>query len=570
MPAIDPRILKNWPRPEVFRRELARRSQRERGWRDEDNVLRGGLMDFIRYFWHVIDPQTPLIEGQLMYAVVEHLEAVTFGDITRLVINVPFGCAKSVCTSVYWPAWEWAIGYAHHRWLCFSYSATLSERDNLRCRQVITSPEYQALYGDQFQLSNQQIINILNDKSGSKFASSVGGTGTGMRGQRVVIDDPLNVKEAESETVRAECIRWFRESISSRFNDLNKDALVIIMQRLHEEDLSGVVLGDDFNYTHLCIPWSYDPLRQEDANGEKIATSIGWTDWRTEAGQPAWPERFSAEAIDRIKKELGPYAVAGQLEQSPAPRGGGIVKREWFKGWAPANNKYPEWSFCLTSVDCAATSKSEADPTACTTWAVFSHSDTDNLPAVILVDSWAKRLNLHGDPEPRLPYEEFQIGDSPQMRRRKDQAYMRRVGNQLGLVEHVLHTARRFKVSLVLIEHEKSGIAVAQELRRLYKDEDFVVQLVVPKGDKYSRLMSVVPLFANGKIWAPLKPWAEELINEVCSFPRAKHDDLTDSTSMALSYLRNNNLLHTVDESRSELVETLTHRPRRQRSLYPV
>jgi predicted phage terminase large subunit-like protein len=354
--------------------------------------------------------------------------------------------------------------------------------------------------------------------------------------------------------------------------------LVLIGQRVHADDVSGLVLGEGFDYTHLMIPWEYDPLRQRDENDEPIKTPIGWFDPRTRDRESAWPERFSDSAISRLKAELGPYGFASQFQQSPAPRGGGIIQREWFKAWDPPNNKYPPFTFCMTAVDCAATQKASSDFTGCTTWAIFidPNETKQQVPAVILVDSWRRRLQLSASETiPRLPHEVVFMTDSPQMKRRKDLAYMERCGDQMGLVEWVAWTAKRFGSSVVLIEHEKTGLALGHELRRLNSKEDFNVWLQVPKGDKYSRLLACQALFANGRVYAPIKPWAEELIDEVCQFPFSKYKDLTDSTSMALTWLRNRGLLQLREEVRAQeaedsMYENVRARHRQQHmKLYP-
>src|SRR5262249_45210513 len=148
-------------------------------------VRQGGLIAFIRHFWSILEPETKFVDGWALWAVVEHLEAVTFGEITRLLINVPPGFAKSIIVDCFWPAWEWgAMNKPHLRYVAFSYSASLTERDNGKFRDLITSEPYQALYGDRVQLRNKTTIKVFNTKTGWKLASSVGGVGTGERGDR--------------------------------------------------------------------------------------------------------------------------------------------------------------------------------------------------------------------------------------------------------------------------------------------------------------------------------------------------------------------------------------------------
>src|SRR5262249_24705014 len=268
------------------------------------------------------EPETRLVEGWLLDAIAEHLEAVTLGKITRLLINVPPGSMKSLMTQVFWPAWEWRpMGLAHKRYVSFSYSSGLTERDNLKFKKLIVSDKYKQLWGDKFRIEKEGEIKVTNDKTGSKFASSVKGIGTGERGDRVVIDDPHDVHKSESDVVRTDAVRWFREAITDRLNNLDDSAIVIIMQRVHQLDISGFILEQGWPYTHLMVAMEYEIGRQP-------YNALGWTDPRTEDGELAWPERFSPEAVASIEREKGSWAYAGQYQQRPSPRGGGIIKME--------------------------------------------------------------------------------------------------------------------------------------------------------------------------------------------------------------------------------------------------
>jgi hypothetical protein len=174
-----------------YERRQERKSQSQRGWYDEDGVRQGGLMAFIRYYWRILEPEAELVEGWALYAIVEHLEAVSFGEIARLLITVPPGFMKSLCTDVFWPAWEWGpLGKAHLRYVAFSYSASLTMRDNERFRDLIIHNSYQALWGKEVRAVKIGETKVTNTRKGWKLASSVGGVGTGERGDRVILTTP--------------------------------------------------------------------------------------------------------------------------------------------------------------------------------------------------------------------------------------------------------------------------------------------------------------------------------------------------------------------------------------------
>jgi phage terminase large subunit-like protein len=165
-----------------------------------------------------------------------------------------------------------------------------------------------------------------------KVATSVGGTATGEGGDRIVVDDPHNVNEAESDLVRRGVIDWWDQVMSTRLNDPKTGAKVIVMQRVHEADLAGHVLAQG-GYEHLCLPAEYE--------GPTRSTMIGWSDPRTEAGELLWPERFGPDEINALKRSMGSYASAGQLQQRPAPAEGGILKRHWWRYWKPVGASLP-------------------------------------------------------------------------------------------------------------------------------------------------------------------------------------------------------------------------------------
>lgn len=543
------------------KRRQARSLQGKRGWYDDNGVRQGGLIAFVRYFWHVLEPDTPFVDGWVLWAVCEHLEAVTYGEITRLLINVPPGFAKSIIVDCFWPAWEWgAQDRPYLRYVAFSYSSSLTERDNGRFRDLITSSVFRALYGDRVRLRNKTTIKVMNNRTGWKLASSVGGVGTGERGDRVIIDDPHNVKEAESEVVRAEVVRWFRESVSSRFNNLETGALVIIMQRVHEDDVSGMILTEGLDYCHLMIPMRYEWERQTD-DGIPIETDIGWSDPRYDEqgpdhcdGELAWPERFSPQALARTEKEVGPYGWASQFQQRPAPRGGGIFQRDWWQLWDSPDGKFPVLEYVIASVDGAFTEKEENCPSALTVWGVFVNEHKRR--RIILVAAWRKFLK-------------FSAPKVDRKRNETTEAYRRRCMPDWGLVEWIADSCRRFKVDLLLIENKASGISAAQELRNRHGREGWAIHLVQVKGDKVARALAAQPTFSQGMVHAPDREWAEMVIDEMATFPKSRYDDLTDSSTQAINYLRSVGMAQSDDEAAHAEIEGVTHRPK-MKAIYPV
>lgn len=289
--------------------------------------------------WSVVVPAAPFKDNWHIGAICEHLEAVHRGQIRRLLINVPFRTAKSTIVSVCYPAWKW-IHKPAHKFLCGSYAAKLAIRDNLAMRRLIQSPWYRERWGrgfnlvdnsdwgdpDGFELTKDQNqkIRFENDRTGYRIAFGFEGGVMGDGGDDVIIDDPHDRDQAHSEKELASHLTTFDEAITTRLNDPAESAITIIMQRLHENDLSGHVLAKDLGYEHLLIPMHFDPARSK-------VTCIGWRDPRKETGELMHPARFPAHVVAEIEKAIGSYAAAGQLEQRPAPAEGGILKKQWFR-----------------------------------------------------------------------------------------------------------------------------------------------------------------------------------------------------------------------------------------------
>jgi predicted phage terminase large subunit-like protein len=499
---------------------------------------------FLRAAWRQIDP-SHWVDGWPIEAIAEHLEAVVDGEIKRLLINIPPRCSKSSLCSVAFPAWTWAQSVAGPTsgpgvpFLHASYAHQLSLRDSVKCRRLIESPWYQSYWGGRFDLTGDQNTKSRfgNTKGGERLITSIGAGVTGEGGNIIVIDDPNAANEAFSEATIQSTIDWWDTTMSTRLNDPKTGAYIIIQQRLAEDDLTGHVMSKDTGeFTWLCMPMHYDPDRS-------LPTKIGWTDPRTVAGELLWPERFGADEVRSLERSLGPFAAAGQLEQSPQPKGGGVIKREWWLNWT--EDAFPPMDYIVAYLDTAYTEKTENDYSAMTVWGVFT---TDPVAA----------QGRYIDPEGRVQYiDRVYTEQAPKV------MLMHGWHDRLAFHDLVKKTAEicgtdkkkgGMSVDLLIIEGKAAGISVSQELRRVYSDEKFGVRLDDPKNlDKLSRLYSVQHLFADGMIYAPDRKWADMVITEVANFPKGKHDDLVDTTSGALRHLRDAGLLIRSPEKMAEI-----------------
>lgn len=506
------------------------------------------LYEFMRGAWPYIDP-APWKDGWVVEAICEHLQAVVDGQIRRLIINVPPRHGKSDTGAVGFPAWVWAQPHVSPtsgpgvQLLYASYADKLSLRDSVKCRRLIESPWYQARWGERFKLASDQNTKhrFTNDKGGERLITSIDAGVTGEGGNIIFIDDPNAANDIASDTQLENTIEWWTTTMPTRANDLSTCAWIIIQQRLAENDLTGHILeheGDD-GWVHLCLPGRYEPERS-------FHTVIGWKDPRTEPGQLLWPERFSEEELKRLERRMGPYVFAGQIQQRPEPKGGGIIKREWWKLWEA--QRWPPMDFVLAWLDTAYTEDAMNDPSGMIIWGIYSgdvsaattrivgpdgepirHASTysEFAPRVMCMYGWTERLELH------------------------------------ELVRKSADVCTKMKVDTLVIENKASGISVAQELRRLYSRERFSVQLADPgRQDKVARLISVQHIFAEGMVYGPDRPWMEKIMSQVGQFPKGKHDEFVDCTSGALRKLRDMGLLVRQSEREAELEADRQYRGR--------
>ena len=516
----------------------------ERAKREERLILEGSLSTFVKAAWSSID-SSEYQESWALDALCDHLEAVTRGHIKRLLINFPPRCGKSNVTSIAWPVWVWAqsqtsfVSGPNVQFLCGSYNHTLALQHSNKARRLLQSPFFQHYWGDRFKLLADQNSKgqYDTDHGGSRIATSVGGSLIGIGGSVILVDDPHNTESVESEAERETVMRWWTELSSTRLNDPNLTAIVVVMQRLHEKDVTGNILEKSSqDWTHLMLPMRYVPNRHCIT---RLSPTRLWEDPRHETRQELlWPERYDEKQVKRLEADLGPYMASGRLQQRPTPAGGGIFKDEWWGVYPLQIGQSPKhtFEFRVASLDPAYTSNSENDPSGFSVWGVYN--DEKRNRKILMLSAWEKWLELHGEDIER------QVGE-------KEAAYIQRCKPKWGLVEWVAYECKRHRVHVLLIEDKASGHSVAQEIRRLYSDQDWGVRLYNPgTQDKRARAYSVQPLFANGMIESPasvddegnvaFRDWAQKYMTQASSFRGLSGDDdnFVDSMTQALRFMR--------------------------------
>ncbi len=398
---------------------------------------------------------------------------------------------KSISVAVALPAWTWTV-QPQKRFLFASYAASLSVRDSVKCRRLIDSKWYKEHFGEVFKLTGDQNQKqrFENNQTGYRIATSVDGALTGEGGDIIIIDDPHNVREAESSAVRESVLDWWDQAMQTRLNDPKTGAFVIIMQRVHENDLTGHILRNEYNdWDHLCLP-----ARYELGHPSPTKSSLNFTDPRTKENQLLWPERIDDKTLDSLEKSLGSYASAGQLQQRPMPKGGGILKAEWWVPWEKED--LPDIEYIIQSWDTAFSTKEKTSYSARTTWGVFRRHGQVN---AIVLDMWYDRVTY------------------PELRAIAQEAYY------------------EYEPDAVLIEKKASGQSLLQDLRMA----GIPVIPYSPDRDKEARAHAASALLEDGRIFFPYdKKWSKNLIDICAAFPAGDNDDIVDTCTQAWLRLR--------------------------------
>lgn len=478
---------------------------------EEAAQLSLSLARFIREGWHVVEPAVPYVHNWHIDAIVEHLEAVSTGDIKNLQVWVPPGSMKSRAVSVFWPAWEWTSKPWLRYWTA-SYDLDLSSDLAVASRDLIRSDWFQMRWGTVFKFKSDANLkrSYANDKGGARLATAPTARGSGRHGERILVDDPVNAKDADATSRRVidSVNAWWDGTVQTR--GVGDFARVIIMQRLHENDLAAHALKNA-DWTVLCLPETYE-----------AAHPFVWPDDPRQEGELLWPERFD-ETRHKERLGMGMHRAAGQLQQRPAAREGETLKRADWRYYDPALadvakadvGKLPKFNRIVLSWDTAFKEKTTSDFVAGGVWGRHG-GDT------YLLRLFHARAGLNATKQAMLDQRAWALDRWP------------------GVPVHLL------------IEKSANGVEIIDQLKR----EVPGVQPVVASVDKTLRAEAAAPDLESHNVFIPGRAngemtdydpsvtpaWAQQQVEECATFPNGTHDDLVDQFTQAINWLRTRGL----------------------------
>jgi len=454
------------------------------------------LKFFAEVFWGVVEPGRDLIWGKHLSAIAEHLEAVRRRQIKRLLITVPPRTTKSSLVSVLWPAQVWTTDPSH-QFLCVSHSDGLATRDTRKMRSIVESDLYQSYWGRATRLSHDQNqkTRFENVSRGQRVSFGISASFTGEGGDTIILDDLLDRDRAMSEAHRIAAIEALDEKISTRLNDPATGAIVMIAQRLHESDPPGHAIKQG-GWEHLNLPMRFEP-----DHPFLSTTSLHFVDWRTQDGELLWPKRFPENVVKQMERTLGPYGSAGQLQQRPAPRGGGMFKRDWFQPVARQN----------------APPISDYDE-LCRFWDLGGTEDGGDPTAGVLIGRRGAKYFIHG-----CQQGQWSAND-----------------RDTRIVQTASHDNALFGPKVMTGVEQEPGAAgkqVAENLVHRLTGSGYRAFKEPAQGDKPTRAESFQAACERGDVYVIEGDWLEPFLAELELFPYGQHDDRVDAVSGAFRYV---------------------------------
>jgi predicted phage terminase large subunit-like protein len=445
-------------------------------------IVRTDLCGFIIWAFLQLNPATKFLYPPYLEILVDRLERVRRGEIKRLIVNLPPRSLKSHCVSVAFPAW--LLGHTPSaQIICASYGQDLADKFARDCKSLMTSTSYEALFPTRLS-QKQATAEFETTGGGCRLSTSVDGGLTGRGADFIIVDDVHKPEEAVSVVSRHAVKDWYASTLYSRLNDKTKGAIVVVQQRVHEDDLVGHLLHQK-GWEVLSLP----AIAERDEVFEAM-TPYGKYRYRRKAGEALHPEREPVAALEAIRQAIGSYNFAAQYLQSPEPPGGGMIKEAWFSFYDRLPDKFDA---VLQSWDTANVAGDLSSFSVGTTWGTKAD-------LVYLLDVFRQRLNY------------------PDLKRA------------------VRERAKIFRADVILIEHRASGVRLYQELAR---EGIRGITKYEPEGEKSMRMFRHVAFIESGAVNLPRQaPWLPDYLHELLTFPHSIYDDQLDSTSQALDWIQ--------------------------------
>lgn len=452
-------------------------------------ILANNLSAYIQKTFNSLNPTTAYLHNWHIDAIADYLDACEEGSIKRLIINMPPRFMKSIAVSIAWTSY--LLGRdATRKIIVASYASSLAETLSVQTRNILSEEWYKNTFENtRIAKGENKKMWFTTEERGHRYATSVGATVTGFGGDYLILDDPLKPDEAVSDTMRRKCNDWITSTFLSRANDPKNHCLVLVMQRLHEDDPSGLMLdleNDIGDFEQLILPAEFE---------KKTIIQTPSNIYVKEKGDFLHEKRFGLKEAEEKNKLMGSYAYAGQYLQKPAPIGGGIIKRKWFKLFDQRPFKF---DYIVHSWDTALKANAGSDYSVCTIWGIKEDG-------YYLIDLLRAKLEY------------------PDLKKKS------------------LFLSSRDNPDYILIEDKASGQSLIQDLRVTTKLNIIAIN---PHKDKISRASSVTPDIEGGNIFLDQNAyWLTGFFDECDLFPNGKHDDQIDSMSQFLNWAKNNNNL---------------------------
>ena len=512
-----------------------------------DVLWRRNFHAFLLRSFTELNPQTEIADNWHIDVLAERLERCRTGEIKRLIVNLPPRSLKSHCASIAFPAW--ILGHnPSAQLICASYAQDLADKHAVDCRALINSPFYKQTFpATRLSSEKRAVADFLTTARGCRKATSVGGVLTGRGADFIIVDDPLQPDKALSDTRRNAVNEWYDNTLCSRLNHKLTGCIIVVMQRLHEDDLVGHLLAIEQRQA-IDIEPKWHVLRFPAIAEEEERHVVHWLGhtftYERHVGDVLHPEREPREILDQLRETQGEYHFAGQYQQSPAPMGGGMVKQHWFKTYTEANRPQT-FDFIFQSWDTASKASELSDYSVCTTWGVIRTpcgSDGRSSGGGSGGSSSGASAQVSSRVAQGVSTDRGSGGVSRVSQRTPRGGLifllhvLRRKMEYPELKRAVVGQAQLWGAKNVLIEDKSSGMQLAQDL--IHEGMHGIVKCPCTI-DKITRMNTVTSTIENGFVYLPEKaPWLAQYIHELVTFPKGKHDDQADSTSQALNWLK--------------------------------